>query len=159
MKVRSMHPIVLSLIVLGLFGFASNLIFNPISMLRQIAIMAVVVGVIYLLYKWYTGKQLGNGFSNQSYMKAVKQSKRTNNDRSMQRSTSFNMKTASKSAKPISKISNVKSKPTTGQPKPTSVKSKITSLKNKTINTKKKSDVQLTVIEGKKGKKKNRAFF
>ncbi|MBM7604608.1 membrane protein implicated in regulation of membrane protease activity [Metabacillus crassostreae] len=123
---RRMNGFVLVIISLGIIGVITTLVSDPLWLLKQIAIYAVLAGAIYLIYRLFMKKRMGK--ENTSYAKAVKQSKKRYDDRNTRGSN-------------IKNISQVKR-----------------SSKTSTIK-KKKQPSHLTVIEGKKGKKKNRAFF
>ncbi|MDQ0231941.1 SA1362 family protein [Metabacillus malikii] len=121
MNQRVMKGIILAIIILGVIG----VLLNPMWLVRQVAFIAVVGGIIYLAYRFYAKRKLGKEYS--SYMRAAKQSKRRYNE---QKTPVQNVRSFSQARKTIS----------------TSAK-------------KKKQPSHLTVIEGKKGKKKNRAHF
>ena len=112
LKNRIVNYIVYGVIGLAVIGLVSNIIFNPASFFKGIAIIVGIGAVVFLLVKQQ------KDFSPQGRMKIQ----------------------ASKSTKP-KKNSN------------------LTSLKKARALKKKTAHPQLTVIEGKKGKKKNRASF
>lgn len=123
---RRMNGVVLVIILLGIIGVITTLVSDPLWLLKQMAIYAVLAGAIYLIYRLFMKKRMGK--ENTSYAKAVKQSKKRYDDRNTRGSNVKNITQVKKSIK----TSAVK---------------------------KKKQPSHLTVIEGKKGKKKNRAFF
>lgn len=128
MKGRS-FPIVLVLCIVGLavFQLVTTAVQNPADLIRQIVVIVIVLGVIYLLYRLITST--GGANSRASYNRAVKQSKRKYTKRNVT--------------------------PLTNQNKRESKNSKTTS----SLFKKKRKQTHLTVIEGKKGKKKDRASF
>ncbi|MBD1378812.1 SA1362 family protein [Metabacillus arenae] len=123
---RRLHPLVLILIGFALFGFGYQLIFNPGSIVRMLAVIAAVGVIIYLVVRYMMKKRMGKDYS--SYAKAAKQSRKRLKKRT--------------------------------QAAPTPIKSIQTHKRTqKSSAIKKKRQTHLTVIEGKKGKKKNRASF
>lgn len=124
---RRVNWIVMVVILLGVVGFVTTLVSDPLWLLKQIAIYAAIAGLIYLVYRLFSRKRMGKEQS--SYMKAAKQSKRRFDDRGTRGSNVKNITQAKKSKKASA------------------------------IRKKKTQPSHLTVIEGKKGKKKNRAFF
>ena len=124
---RRTNWIVMVIILLGVIGFVTTLVSEPLWLLKQIAIYASIGGLIYLIYRLVSRRRMGKEHS--SYLKAAKLSKRRFDDRSNKGSNVRNITHAKK------------------------VK------KSSAIKKKKQQPSHLTVIEGKKGKKKNRAFF
>ncbi|MFD2214062.1 SA1362 family protein [Metabacillus endolithicus] len=124
---RRVNWIVMIVISLGVIGFITTLVSDPLWLLKQIAIYAAIAGLIYLVYRLFSRRRMGKEHS--SYMKAAKQSKRRFDDRSTKSSNVKNISQAKKARK------------------------------SSAIKKKKQTPSHLTVIEGKKGKKKNRAFF
>lgn len=124
---RRTNWIVMIIILLGVIGFVTTLVSEPLWLLKQIAIYAAIAGFIYLIYRFVSRRKMGKEQS--SYLKAAKQSKRRFDDRSNKGSNVRN----------ISQVKKTK--------------------KASAIKKKKQQPSHLTVIEGKKGKKKNRAFF
>ncbi|MCV9888175.1 SA1362 family protein [Metabacillus halosaccharovorans] len=124
---RRTNWIVMVIILLGVIGFVTTLVSEPLWLLKQIAIYAAIAGLIYLIYRLVSRREMGKEQS--SYLKAAKQSKRRFDDRSNKGSNVRN----------ISQVKKTK--------------------KASAIKKKKQQPSHLTVIEGKKGKKKNRAFF
>jgi flagellar biosynthesis/type III secretory pathway M-ring protein FliF/YscJ len=129
---RRRNIFVLLLIALSAIGLLYTLFFEPGQLVKQLAIYAFFGVVIFLIYKWFIKRRIG-GKEHSAYLKAAKQSARRFNEQGNKKSTvlgSINKKaTLTSIKKPI-------------QP-----------------STQKKKTTHLTVIEGKKGKKKNRAFF
>lgn len=130
---RRRNIFVLSLIGLSVFGLLTTLIFEPGQLLKQIAIYAFFGVVIFLIYKWFVRRRIG-GKEHSAYLRAAKQSAKRFNEGSKKSNVlgTINKKTSFTSIKKSNQSSTPKKKTT-----PT----------------------HLTVIEGKKGKKKNRAFF
>jgi len=133
MNRRSSNIIVKLLIVLGVFGLVYTLFTQPSRLFVQLGSIALVVGIIYLVYKFYMRHRMG-GNEHSAYIRAVKQSKRRFNEPIRYKKPSISKIDAKKGA--------TSSKRTFGSSAP-----------------KKKKSTHLTVIEGKKGKKKNRALF
>lgn len=119
--------IVYGIVVLGLIGLVSRMIYNPAGLFKQFLIMAITAGIVYLIYKRLTKGKPDNR-EQRAFLKAAKRSKKR-----------LKQKSGSNSRDNIASFSVAKSK--------------------KTIKPRKKSDIHLTVIEGKKNKKKNRALF
>jgi len=132
MNRRSSNIIVKLLIVLGIFGLVYTLFTQPSRLFVQLGTIALVVGIIFLVYKFYMRHRMG-GKEQSAYIRAVKQSKRRFNESIRQKPTISKIDTKKSAASP---------KRTFGSSVP-----------------KKKKSTHLTVIEGKKGKKKNRALF
>ena len=127
-----MFAIFVLIIGLAIFGLVSSAITNPKGMLQDIGIMLLVVGIFYLLYKMFTNSS-GSANSQNSYKRAAKQSNRKYGKQNVAPlSNSFLKRNASDD------------KGKKGNP---------TSLKRK------RKQSHLTVIEGKKNKKKDRASF
>jgi hypothetical protein len=120
------------IIGLSIFGLVSSAITDPYGMVKNIAIMLLVVGVFYLLYKMFTSSS-GSANSQNSYKRAAKQS---------------NRKYGKQNVAPLSN---------------SLLKRNASDDKGKKGNTsvlkKKRKQSHLTVIEGKKNKKKDRASF
>lgn len=129
----STHPIIILIIGLAGFGLLYRLVKNPLGLISEIFIAAAIVGVIYMIYKFLMKKRFGGGLgpSNSKYRKAAQQSKKRYRETSNQ----------------LTKVRSLSQKALTSK---------------KTIHShqaNKRKDHNLTVIEGKKNKKKNRAFF
>ncbi|HFJ9428169.1 hypothetical protein LKL95_15815 [Bacillus cereus] len=120
------------IIGLAIFGLVSSVITNPIGVLRNIGYMLLVVGIFYLLYKMFTNSS-GSANSQSSYKRAAKQSNRKHGKQNVAPLGNSFFK---------SNTSNDKSK-----------KGNSSTLKRK------RKQSHLTVIEGKKSKKKDRASF
>jgi uncharacterized protein YacL len=137
LKNRIVHYIVYGVIGLAVIGLMSNIIFNPASFFKGIAIIvgigAVVFLLVKLLYKPSPAKR-----EQRAFVKAAKKSAKRKQQKDFgQQSRMKNMKAT----------------------KATKKKGNLTSLKKARALKKKTASPQLTVIEGKKGKKKNRASF
>ncbi|MDQ0224938.1 SA1362 family protein [Metabacillus niabensis] len=122
MNQNIMKGIIVAILILGVIGIISN----PFWLFRQIAFMAILAIIIYLVYRLFMRKRMSKEYA--SYLKAAKQSKKRFNDKGNRQS---NIRSFSQ-AKKQTKASAIK---------------------------KKKQSTHLTVIEGKKGKKKNRAHL
>lgn len=125
---RSMFIVALSVIGLAVIGFGSQLIKNPTGILTSILIFVAIGVIIWLIYT-----KVATPSNQRKYKKAVKQSKKYHEAKK-----TGPTKTSRKGKVMDYSIGQSRSKT------------------NKT-NRRKKSDVHLTVIEGKKGKKKNQA--
>ncbi len=122
---RTISYVIYGVIALGILGLFSELVKNPFGLLMNIAIIAAIAGIVYLVYTRLTQGKTDRK-EQRAFRKAVRHSKKRSKDRATKKANVTNMT----SAKSVQKI------------KP-----------------RKKSDAQLTVIEGKKNKKKNRASF
>ncbi|MCA1030704.1 hypothetical protein LCL95_06550 [Bacillus timonensis] len=137
MNRRTSTIVVYVLMLLGVVGFLYTLIFNPSSLFIQLGITIVIVGIIYLLFRRFLKRRLG-GKDYSAYARAAKQTRRRFNS-AQSIKNQFSSVVGSRKA-------NLSPKKST----------------NSLLHKKKKtssSSSHLTVIEGKKGKKKNRAFF
>lgn len=123
-----MFIVALSVIGLAVIGFGSRLIENPSGLLTNILIFAAIGIIIWLIFT-----KVSTPSNQRKYKKAVKQSKKYQENKK-----TGNVKTARKGK--LMDYSIGQSRRQTNK-----------------INRRKKSDVHLTVIEGKKGKKKNQA--
>ncbi|WP_062048172.1 hypothetical protein [Bacillus sp. JCM 19034] len=118
-------PVVLVFAVIGL-------LFNPIALLQQLLWIVVIVGLIFLVYRFVMSKRYGIPLF----------PKRTGPTRSQIRKAK---KTSRHHNRPTKRNTNIQ---------PINTKSKTESLIRK-----KRTDHNFKVIEGKKNKKKNRALF
>ncbi len=128
MKNRFVTYAVAGLIIFAVIGAISSLITNPMALLKMLFFTIVTVAVIFLLVKLFYKPSQGRR-EQRAFIKAAKRSKKGNVNRSAVK---------------------MKSKPTQKQ-------SSVTSFKKMRIRKKNDSNPNLTVIEGRKGKKKNRA--
>lgn len=135
MNRRKSNIVVMILLGLGALGFVYTLITNPGSLLMQAGMIFLFIGIIYLLYRFVISRRMG-GKDQSAYLRAAKLSKRR-------------FKAGSQRKSQITKIGN--KKPSGASSKKSNVSSIYKKRKNNTTH--------LTVIEGKKGKKKNRALF
>ncbi|PLS15289.1 hypothetical protein CVD28_23470 [Bacillus sp. M6-12] len=126
---RSFSYIVYGIIALGAIGLISRMFHDPAGFLRSLLIMAVVAGIVYALYKRLT-KDKPNNKEQRSFSKAARQSKHRQKGRESASKGKRDNVASFSMAKTSSKLRN-----------------------------RRKSEAQLTVIEGKKGKRKNRALF
>jgi hypothetical protein len=138
LKNRIVNYIVYGVIGLAVIGLVSKVIFNPASFFKGIAIIvgigAVVFLLVKLLYKPSPAKR-----EQRAFVKAAKKSAKRKQQKDFSPQGRMKIK--------ASKASNPKKN------------SNLTSLKKARALKKKSAQPQLTVIEGKKGKKKNRASF
>lgn len=130
MKNRIFTYVFTGLIIFAVIGALSNLITNPLAVLKGLAITAVTVAVILLLVKLFY---------------------RPSPERREQRAFV-------KAAKRTSKKGKI-NRPAVKMKKPMQKQSSVTSFKKMKIRKRTDSNPNLTVIEGRKGKKKNRASF
>lgn len=73
MKKQLANPIIIAIIVLGIIGIIIN--FN--TFLREIITTIIILGIIYLGYRWYINSNKSSKANNrQAYSKAVKQSRK-----------------------------------------------------------------------------------
>ncbi|ARK31412.1 SA1362 family protein [Halalkalibacter krulwichiae] len=131
---KYMIPAVLFFAAIGL-GY--ELIFNPLGFLTRILMIVGFIAVIFLIYRWFMARKYGVPlFPTQTgpSRAQLKKAKRT----STHRQASTPATATFKSKKPSTLSSKRK------QVRPVK---------------KRREDHNLTVIEGKKNKKKNRAFF
>ncbi|HDX9587813.1 TPA: hypothetical protein ROX98_000732 [Bacillus pseudomycoides] len=128
-----MFALFVVIVGLAIFNFVSFTIEDPMGVVKNIMIMLGVVGVFYLLYKMLTSSSSSANNSQSSYKRAAKQS---------------NRKYGKQNVAPLS--NNL-------------LKKNASDTKGKKENTsflkRKRKQSHLTVIEGKKGKKKDRASF
>ncbi|CAG9619240.1 SA1362 family protein [Sutcliffiella rhizosphaerae] len=133
MKGSFRKPIFYTLISLAAFALIVNLFENPGGLFRSILLIIGGVTVFYLIFRHFIQGRLGGG-TDSRYNKAVKQSKKRYGSTGSTSSSSA----SNSSVSPITNKDRAKSKPAV---------------------PKRKAPTHLTVIDGKKGKKKNRAFF
>ncbi|MBM7646337.1 hypothetical protein JOD45_002565 [Scopulibacillus daqui] len=119
------------LIILSIIGLVSFIAADPVSLIIQVAIGGLVIGLGVLLYKRFINHQSNKNNESAAYRKAVKQSKKR-------------LKSAHKSR--AARNSNLKVIRSQQNKRPSSV-------------TKRKNHGHLTVIDGKKNKKKKRMLF
>ncbi|MCC3358685.1 SA1362 family protein [Bacillus sp. REN16] len=133
MNRRKSNIVVMVLLGLGALGFVYTLFTRPGSLLVQAGMIFLFIGIIYLLYKFVISRRMG-GMEHSAYLRAAKQSRKRFKTGSIRKAQGAGNK-----------------KPTTSSTKRSNVAS---------IHKKRKTNpTHLTVIEGKKGKKKNRALF
>lgn len=132
LKNRMFSYIVFGLIGLAVIGLLSKVIYNPAGFFKGIAIMLGVAAVVFLLVKLLY-KPSPAKREQRAFIKAAKKSAKRNQQ------------------KDPTPQNRMKLKP--------KKKSNLTSIKSARRLRKKNERPQLTVIEGKKGKKKNRASF
>jgi TM2 domain-containing membrane protein YozV len=129
---RFSQPIVFFVIGLAIVGLGATLITDPLQILKMILFAAIGIGVVLFLYKWLIAPKMGRIDS--AYQRAAKQSKKRYKEKNQP------------ARQPRAKQSHLKV-----------VKSKDQLLRSKALKRKKEHNFK--VIEGKKGKKKNRALF
>ncbi|PWA13226.1 hypothetical protein DCC39_01915 [Pueribacillus theae] len=122
--------VVPALVLFAVIGFASFLINEPLRLLRTIALYAIIIGGVYLIYRMFF-RDKARGAADSNYQRAVKQSAKRQKQKQKVRTKAPHLRV----------IGSNKLKPR----KPALLK------KNEKHN--------FTVIEGKKNKKKNRALF
>ncbi|TYR82440.1 hypothetical protein FZC66_02285 [Priestia megaterium] len=132
MRRSFVKPLIYSLIGLGAIGFVYTLFTSPTSLLRQAGYIFLFIILFYLIFRFVIRPSQTKG-QDKGYYRAVKQSKMRQKE-----------KERGNNKVDMNAYRNVKKRPAVKSTK---------SLK------KKKNNTHLTVIEGKKGKKKNRAFF
>ncbi|AEB24682.1 SA1362 family protein [Bacillus amyloliquefaciens] len=126
------QPFFAVLIALGAFGFIYAAVTNPGQMISR-AITVIIAGVIiYFIVRSVLNRRAGRDGT--AFKKAAKQSRLRMKEQK-----------AKHRAAHRGRVSHLRSVPSSNRPKP--------------MILKKKSQTQLTVIEGKKNKKKNRALF
>ncbi|QWB30991.1 MULTISPECIES: SA1362 family protein [Exiguobacterium] len=122
----------LVVLLFAFVGFGYKLVNNPSSLFSQLLFFGITAGIIFLLFKFLTrNRSVGNG-ANAQYRKSVAQSKKMHGSSNSVRRTDFKKKTVKSSKAPAS--------------------NKVRPLRDRS------KAPHLTVIEGKKGKKKKRAF-
>jgi hypothetical protein len=132
--------VVYAVITLGVVGFLYTILFEPGSLLRSIGTIFFFLIIFYLVYRFVLGRrQPSSSPYDRKYAQAVKQSKSRLRER--------------EKAKVKPKKRMVKN------PKITPIQGKAKNLGQSFTKERKRSSSHLTVIEGKKGKKKNRALF
>ena len=131
---QQVKSIIMVILLLGVLGFLNTLFTQPLELLKQFVYIALFIGIFYFLVRMFSRRRMG-GKGNSAYMNAVKQSnKRFNNDSERKKNHLKGLATKKHSIQSTKKTS-------------------------RSTVQKKKNHNHLTVIEGKKGKKKNRAFF
>jgi hypothetical protein len=130
---RKYHPLALIIIGLGLFGLIAMMINNPLELLKMVAIGAAILGIFVFLYRRFTRKRDGGDGS--SYQRAAKQSAKK-----------YKKQKPRQTRRP-SHLKVINSSPL------------LAKKRKEDPSEKRKNDHGLTVIDGKKRKKKNRALF
>ncbi|MED4080208.1 SA1362 family protein [Halalkalibacterium halodurans] len=134
---RTFHPLVLLVIGLAIVGFVTMLFTNPLGLLRQLIMVAVIAAIIYFVFRWIVSRRYGSPVKGQGANRPtaaqIRKAKRTSTVQKQKEGKSFGM---------------------FSDRTPSSTKRKKSpALKRRDENP------HLTVIEGKKNKKKNRALF
>ncbi|WP_052343517.1 SA1362 family protein [Bacillus massiliigorillae] len=127
MMKRPSYFIVSGIILLALLGLGSKLFGDPVGTLKWLLIIVAVTAIMIYVVKRFSGSSTAQSANQKAYRKAAKQSQKNQQLRNTSKPKDSNVVTYS--------FNHSKRKP----------------------KHRKKSDVQLTVIDGKKGKKKNRA--
>ena len=122
---RFISFLIYGIIALGVLGLVSRMFNDPIGFLRNILIIAIVAGIIYMIYTAVT-KSKPVKKEQQAFRKAARQSKKRHKTKTTKKDNVASFSAAESSRR---------------------------------IKPRRKSDTHLTVIEGKKNKKKNRASF
>ncbi|MCY7778269.1 SA1362 family protein [Bacillus haynesii] len=126
---QRVHPVTALIIAFGIFGFVYFAVTSPGRLLQYLFVFAAVGAIIYFVIRRISNRNMGS--EGAAFKKAAKQSNRRFQDH--------------KKRSLKGRVNHLRSVPSINKSKPVLVK--------------KKSQTQLTVIEGKKSKKKNRAFF
>ncbi|MBP0724429.1 hypothetical protein J5Y03_04410 [Bacillus sp. RG28] len=131
MNRRMFSSISYIIIALALFGLFSSLIENPMKFLQRGLLFGLVLLVLYLFYRMFTTSTTTRS-DHDAYRRAAKKTvkKYTTKSNSLKKPLIKNSKAKSMSKKPVS---------------------------TPLLKKKSKDTSHLTVIEGEKGKKKNRA--
>ncbi|MGP4080932.1 SA1362 family protein [Pseudalkalibacillus sp. R45] len=131
MLFRKFNVLVMLILGLAAFGFVNTVITNPMYLVRMVLIFAAVGGIFYFLYKRFLSKRFGGGGGKDvnKYKQAARYS----------------------AQKYQNQPGNVMKKPPKIKPSP-KTKPSVSKKKKRT------NDHNFKVIEGKKGKKKNRAL-
>jgi hypothetical protein len=131
-----MKYIIPAVLIFAFIGLGFELLYNPLGFLTRILVMVGFIAVIFLIYRWVMARRYGTPlFPSQSgpSRAQLRKAKRTSTKRQP------------------SPIKTAAFKPKTPN---------VVSAKKKPVRPKRRrEDHNLTVIEGKKNKKKNRAFF
>ncbi|EME74830.1 hypothetical protein OZL92_03325 [Bacillus sonorensis] len=126
---QRVHPVSALVIALGILGFVYFAVTSPGQLLQYLIVFAAVGAIIYFVVRYISNRDMGG--EGAAFKKAAKQSHKRFQDH--------------KKRSARGRVNHLRSVPSINKTKPVLVK--------------KKSQTQLTVIEGKKSKKKNRAFF
>ncbi|MDQ0481697.1 SA1362 family protein [Guptibacillus hwajinpoensis] len=129
MSRRVVQPLIYMVIGLAILGFIWKLFTDPMGLFTQLLITAVIAALFIFLVRKFMTKRMGK--QSTSYQKAAKQS---------------------------SKMQKKKSAPRRNAPHLRVIPSKRLMPKKRSLQDDKKQN-PFTVIEGRKGKKKNRALF
>ncbi|MED1564099.1 SA1362 family protein, partial [Alkalihalobacillus alcalophilus] len=138
---RALQIAVPIIIVLAVIGLSHQIVTNPLGLLRTLLFIALFIGGIFLVYRLFMMRRYGTSFIPKKQgptRKQLQKAKRTS--------------TVQKNGSAKSSFRN-SGRQTTN--------STITPIKKKTTKStaNRKREHNLTVIEGKKNKKKNRALF
>ncbi|WP_409301624.1 SA1362 family protein [Peribacillus sp. SCS-155] len=131
---RSVTYFIYCIIALGMIGLIGQLVYNPVGLFKNLLIIVIGAAIVYFIYRQLT-KGKPERKEQQAFSKAARQSKK----RQKNKNASIHAKRDN-----VASISQAKSSKSSSASK---------------IKMRKKSDIHLTVIDGKKNKKKNRALF
>lgn len=123
------HPLFYIFIGLALFGFGYKLFVEPSQLIGQLIVWSIVIGVIFLIYQLVMKNKVNNEYS--AFVKAAKKSKKR-----------YKNKSTHLSSNRLNGVKKINGKTT-----------------KSAISKKRRDHTHLTVIEGKKNKRKNRALF
>ena len=126
---QRVHPVSALIIAFGIFGFVYFAVTSPGRLLQYLLVFAAVGAIIYFVIRRISNRNMGS--EGAAFKKAAKQSNKRFQDH--------------KKRSVKGRVNHLRSVPSINKSKPLLVK--------------KKSQTQMTLIEGKKSKKKNRAFF
>ncbi|WP_017726995.1 SA1362 family protein [Halalkalibacterium ligniniphilum] len=130
---QAFHPLILTIFGLAILGLISSLITDPVGLLTQVVTVVAIAALLFFLFQRFMAQRNGGrvGGSQRPSSAQLRKAKRTS--------------TAAKVEK-----------------RPTSLPAKLKQAKKQTLkkpSKKRREGSHLTVIEGKKNKKKNRALF
>jgi hypothetical protein len=133
-----MQIIVPIVLLMAFIGLGYEILFNPLGLLKQLFFMAGTIAVIFLLYRWYISRQYGTPFFPSKEGPSKGQMRKAKRTSTVQQTT---YKRSSSLKGPNGRKASTR-KPQARSP-----------LKQR------REGHNLTVIEGNKNKKKNRALF
>ncbi|WP_377888543.1 SA1362 family protein [Alkalihalobacillus sp. R86527] len=129
MSRRVVQPLIYTIIGLAAIGFIWKLFSDPTGLLKQLLITAAIGVIVIMIIRKFMAKKMGK--PNSAYQKAAKQSSKLQKKRGVSRKSAPHLRV---------------------------IPSKRLIPKKRPLNDDKKPN-PFTVIEGRKGKKKNRALF
>lgn len=128
---RVVQPLIYTIIGLAAIGFMWKLFSDPMGLVTQLLITAAIAVIVIMIVRKFMAKRMGMGKPNTAYQKAARQSSKLQKKRGVSRKTAPHLRV---------------------------IPSKRLIPKKRPLNDDKKPN-PFTVIEGRKGKKKNRALF